>query len=310
MNSPNILNYDIRPAKFAERKMLLASLLNICKKYGPGHQYIGFGGVSFTDFKLFHKELHIDEMFSIEGGESISKERVTFNCPYSFIKLKFGLSTSQLLDIDLSKKSIIWLDYDDDLSDFMFEDLEILFRRLPVGSVYIMTCNRQLKDKEKGSPYDKDTFKQRFGDYVPFELKNKDLNGENNFKTIRSMLLNLIISVLNDRSRGEENLSFFQLYNFLYQERGGAKMYTFGGIIESQGFDINDLNLSNFDFVKLNEEPYRLNVPLLTLKEIDYINRNLGNHLGILHAGVIETNEYKKYLKTYKYLPNYLDVRL
>lgn len=310
MNSPNLLNYDVRPAKFAERKMLLASLLNVCKRYGSEYQYIGLGGVSFTDFKLFHKELHIDDMYSIEGGDNISNKRIEFNCPYSFIELKFGLTTNKLLEIDLTKKSIVWLDYDDALSDFMFEDLEILFRRLPTGSVYIMTCNRQLKDKETGKEYQKDSFKERFGDYVPFELKNKDLSGENNFKTTRLMLHNLINSILSDRNRRGDNLGFYQLYNFLYQERGGARMYTFGGIIESTNFDINDLNLSTFDFIKNNEEPYRLNIPLLTLKEIDYINRNIKNELGILQTGLIDQSEYEKYINTYKYLPNYLDVRL
>ena len=68
MNSPKYLNYETRPAKFTERKMLLSSFLRICNLYGGNYQYIGLGGVSFTDFKLFHKELHIDEMYSLEGG--------------------------------------------------------------------------------------------------------------------------------------------------------------------------------------------------------------------------------------------------
>lgn len=310
MNSPNQLNYELRPAKFAERKMLLASLMNICKSYGPDYQYIGLGGISFTDFKLFHKELHIEEMYSIEGGSDISKERVRFNCPFSFIELKFGLSSTQLLDINLTKRTVVWLDYDDDLSDFMFSDLEILFRRLPIGSVYILTCNRQLKDKETGKEYEKDRFKQVFGDYVPFQLKNKDLSGENNFKTSRKMLLNLISSTLRDRNNAGENLEFYQLYNFLYQENRGARMYSFGGIIESNDFDIKSLNLEAFDFIKYEEEPYRLNIPLLTLKEVDYINRNLRNQVAIEHAGVIDQTEYQKYIDTYKYLPNYLDVRM
>ena len=54
MNSSKRLNYETRPAKFTERKMLLSSFLRICNLYGGNYQYIGLGGVSFTDFKLFH----------------------------------------------------------------------------------------------------------------------------------------------------------------------------------------------------------------------------------------------------------------
>ena len=52
--------------------MLLTVLQNICQFYNEDYQYIGFGGVSFTDFKLFHKELNIGEMFSIEGGDNLN----------------------------------------------------------------------------------------------------------------------------------------------------------------------------------------------------------------------------------------------
>ena len=195
MNSPNLINYELRPAKFTERKMILASLLNVCKVFGHGYQYIGFGGISFTDFKLFHKELHIDQMYSIEGGERIEHDRCEFNCPYSFIKLKFGKSTEELIKLDFERRTVVWLDYDDDLQNFMFEDVEILFRKLPVGSIFLMSCNRQLKDVN-GEIYSKESFERKFGDYVPYDLKNKDLGGEQNFKTIRRMYLNIINSVL------------------------------------------------------------------------------------------------------------------
>ena len=79
MNSPLIINYELRPAKFTERKMLLAVLTRICAFYDSPYQYIGFGGLDYTDFKLFHKELYIDKMISIEGGRKISKERTVFN---------------------------------------------------------------------------------------------------------------------------------------------------------------------------------------------------------------------------------------
>ena len=77
MNSPKKINYETRPFKFTERKMLLSTFIRLSNKYESPYQYIGFGGLTFTDFKLFHKELHIEKMHSIEGGD-FSTERLSF----------------------------------------------------------------------------------------------------------------------------------------------------------------------------------------------------------------------------------------
>lgn len=308
MNSPRKINYELRPAKFVERKMLLASLINICRYYNQEYQYIGFGGLSFTDFKLFHKELHINKMISIEGGNLLNKERIQFNRPFSFINLEYGVSTSILTKIDLSKPSIVWLDYDDALDNHMFQDIAILFRKLPIGSVYIFTSNRELKDKNTDNLYEVESFSSKFGSIVPFDIKNKDFSGTENYKTIRKMLRGHTNSFLEERNLSGENLKFYQLFNFLYQENGGAKMYTFGGVIDGGNFASS--NLVNFDFIKISEEPYRISMPNLTMKESEYIDKNFEDEAVIISSKIIEQHELRKYKKTYKYLPNYFDVRV
>ena len=105
MKSATVLNYETRPCKFAERRMLLASIARIMGVLKLRYQYIGFGGLSFTDFKLFHKELHIKEMYSIEAKYEQSK--LEFNKPYSCINILHGQSSEQLSSIDLSKPSMI-----------------------------------------------------------------------------------------------------------------------------------------------------------------------------------------------------------
>ena len=85
MKSPTVLNYEIRPCKFAERRMLLASFARIIGVFKQQYQYVGFGGLSFTDFKLFHRELHINTMYSIEG--EYCKPKLEFNKPYSCISI-------------------------------------------------------------------------------------------------------------------------------------------------------------------------------------------------------------------------------
>lgn len=310
MNSSLKINYELRPAKFVERKMLLTSLANICKHYKCDYQYIGFGGIAFTDFKLFHKELHINEMTSIEGGNLVEEERIKFNKPFSFINLEFGLSTDILPKINLEKPSIVWLDYDNVLDNNMFEDIAILFRKLPVGSVYLFTANRELKDRNTGEEYDVVPFKEKFGSLVPYNIKNKDFTGTENYKTIRKMLLSHIYSFINERNFLGDDLKFHQLYNFLYQENRGAKMFTFGGVIEKRGFEIEELGISEFDFLKTEEDAYRIKIPNLTNKETDWINKHFDTEKELVSSKIVRQDDLDKYKKTYKYLPNYYDVRI
>jgi Putative O-methyltransferase len=310
MNSPKKLNYETRPIKFTERKMLLASLSKICNFFIGDYQYIGFGGISFTDFKLFHKELNIDSLISIEGG-SFSKEKVEFNSPYSFIKIINDLSTNALKSIDLSGKNLVWLDYDGTLDNYMFQDIQLLFSKLPEGSIYMITCNRELKSKSEAREYTIAEFEDKFGNLSPFGIKPKDFSGTNNYKTIRKMLLNVIESTLKYRNSSEgSNLSFNQLFNLKYQENRGANMYTFGGVITGDGFDFQELDLSKFSFVSNKEIAYELKIPNLTIKEIELINKNFNDDDALLLKNIIGAKDLSEYKKTYRYLPKFFDVRL
>jgi hypothetical protein len=310
MNSPLTINYEIRPVKFTERKMLLAVLSKICNYFGGNYQYVGFGGLSFTDFKLFHKELHIDDMTSIEFGDKISKERASFNRPYAFVKLIYDHSTNALNEIDLLKKSIIWLDYDGKLDNYFFDDIQLIFSKLPVGSIYIITCNRELKNSI-GNIFSVEEFMTQFGELAPFEIKPDDLTGNGNYLLIREMISKLIGNILTQRNKMGENLLFKQLFNILYNEESGANMFTYGGIISDESYDkgFQDLNLKKFDFISDSFEPYRLKIPHLTIKEVDYIDNVLGINESIINNKIVAPDQLDKYKKTYKFLPNFFDVR-
>lgn len=312
MNSPKRLNYETRPAKFTERKMLLSSFLRVCNQYKDIYQYIGLGGLSFTDFKLFHKELHINEMYSFEGG-SFSMDKLKVNCPYSFIDIIKESSTEALTKIDLTKKTLVWLDYDDSLENFMFQDLAILMNKLPVGSIYLMSCNRQLKSDDSGEIYTVEEFREKFGGLAPFNVTEKDLSGTEDFNTISKMLSQLIHKIIKDRNRNGENIIFQQLYNILYQENRGARMFTFGGVITESNKPFEELNQSDFDFIKSDKSVYKIDIPNLTSKEIDLINKNISNQEGlkdIIDKRIATEVEISKHKDIYKYLPNFYDVRL
>jgi hypothetical protein len=310
MNSPLKINYELRPYKFTERKMLLSTFARICHYFQGEYQYIGFGGLSFTDFKLFHKELHIEKMCSIEGGD-LSKERLDFNSPYSFIQIHKDLSTNVLSKIELNKQSLVWLDYDGVLDNFMFEDLSLLVRQLPIGSIYLITCNRELKSAETGKEYTVEQFKDKFGTLVPFDISAKGFSSTENHKTIRKMLSTQIESIMADRVRNKEEVKFLQLYNILYQENRGSRMFTYGGVITNTETQIDNLNISDFPFIRSTENTYEIKIPNLTFKEEIHINHHIPDKIDSLKStNIVDSRDIDKYIAVYKFLPNFFDIRI
>lgn len=309
MKSPTALNYEIRPCKFVERRMLLSAFIRILPLFDPNYQYIGFGGLSFTDFKLFHRELHINTMYSIEGGYSESK--LEFNKPYSCIKILCGKSLSMLSTIDLARPSIIWLDYDDCLSIDVFNDLEHILMRIPHGSIYLMSCNRQLR-KDK-TPYSIEELTEIYNNLVPIGLERDCCSSTKAANTIKRMLESDCNNVISDRNKTEANkLKFKTLFNLIYEEYRGARMYTFGGIVLNDSFDENSLNIRDLDFID-TAEPYEIDIPNLTYRETTALNQILNfdeKENYFINNSIIEKDEIDRYKRYYKYLPNFYDVRL
>lgn len=311
MNSPTKLNYEVRPCKFAERTMLLAVLQTITNKFEGKYQYIGFGGLTFTDFKLFHRNLHIDIMHSIEGG-SYSEDRLKYNSPYGFIQIHKGMSSTELTKINFDTRTIVWLDYDGAIEDYTFSDLSLLLRKMPVGSVYIVSCNRELKNKENSVFSSVDEFVDVFKELSPADLKISDLSASNDYKTIRKMFNKSVRNALKDRNMYGDSVKFRQLFDIIYQENRGAKMYTYGGIILDHNYEEHLLEVDDFPFIYRGEdEAYKIEVPNITLKESLLLNSCIGDeNYSDKIKNIVTESCYQKYLKVYKYLPRFFDVRL
>ena len=293
--------------------MLLASLSQIVINMRQEYQYIGFGGLAFTDFKLFHKELSIDTMYSIEG--SFTPEKLEFNKPFSCIRILHGLSTHMLLKIDLSKPSIVWLDYDGVLSMDIFTDINILFSSLPHGSVYIISCNRQLQNEESDTPrpYTNEEFEEKFKGLVPYDIDKNCCMDVNAAKTIKRMIDAFCQKTIEDRNRlTGTDLRYSSLYNIRYQERGGAKMFTCGGIIVNKDFDESQLYINNYNYLN-QATPFEIDIPNITHKEALYLNQILNieeKEQDIIGRKIVKEKDVTKYKMFYKYMPNFYDVRL
>ena len=75
-----------------------------------------------SDFALVHRTLGIQSMVSIERAEH-DKARFEANFPYSCVKMLWGDTSTELPKVDLSHRSIIWLDYDGLLSPSVLDDI-------------------------------------------------------------------------------------------------------------------------------------------------------------------------------------------
>lgn len=307
MKSPSIVNYEIRPCKFTERRILLSSFISIVNRINKEYQYIGFGGLAFTDFKLFHKELGINRMFSIEACYKPSK--IEFNKPYSCIEVLHQLAGQALMKIDLSKPSIVWLDYDGCLKLEMFEDIACLLRKLPAGSIYVLSCRSELDNNELSCPYKKKELEQRFKGLVPFDLEEDCCTKEHRCSTIKQMIDKYTSKIISERNDYGDSISYKSLYNYRYCD--GAEMFTTGGIILGGDITEDFLDTCRSEFV--GNEIIDISFPILTHRETLRLNQILGNteaEQALINEGIIKSEQIESYKKFYKYMPNFYDVRL
>ncbi len=313
-----MFNYNCRPAKAIERRIFLDVLKEI---YGVSPEkdlsYIGLGSIYFTDFRMIHKELNINEMINIELNEQ-DKERFKFNKPFKCIKLKWGRSTDVLPVLDWGGRKIVWMDYDENLQPFMFDDLETIFSYLKPGSFYFFTCNSSLTkyQNKKTSTYDQERFVNDFNDYAPLGLKPEDLTSSNSTVLIRNMILNRINRILADRNAmttEEDHLVFTQILNIKYKD--GATMYSYGGYIAKKKTlgEFKKNGLKKLPFVSYNQDILDLKSPIITNKEIDLMNSFLPHgekrFMNLKKISFIPEDERGKYYKTYRYYPYYAELR-
>lgn len=309
-SSDRKINYNLRPSKSIERKMILEVLKEVCVPIkAKEYRYVGFGSSFFTDFKLFHKGLNINEMISIEGKKS-NENRVLFNKPYSCIEIKLGQSTAELPKLNWDKKNIVWLDYESGLKQYMFEDIETCSSRLKAGSFLIISLRRDFEG------YDKDSFEEDFGENVFPSFKKEDLEPSKSAETIQKMFTNKINDVLGSKYGAYKELGkkvvFKQLFNFAYKD--DARMYTFGGMFigGDQEAEFAAYNFNSLDFVNSSSRPYDISFPIITNREYHVLNALLPcekkKFTDSVSVEFIPAEHKESYYNTYKYYPAYIEI--
>ena len=319
------INYALRPAKHAERKMFCEtfsrlSLLDNLKNY----RYIGMGSAYFSDFNLFHKTLGITKLISIEGEDAEEyKDRINFNIPFACIAVEFRYSNVVLPTLPWQKwksKSIVWLDYVDKLMSYMLGDIHTVIFNARPGSVFLISVNIENEEPKEQTGKNRLTAKQyrirRLEENVgkrniPHRAYTMNLNVENNKQIIREIIHNTILHSVKTRNDGidEKNkILYKQLFNIHYKD--SADMLTVGGIIYNtkQKSKVSKM-FENLDFIRTDESCFSIVVPKLTYREIQALEKVLPNdetiQTGIAITGdkkiPLSVDDVKNYAKIYRY---------
>ena len=315
MPSYEIFDYGLRPAKSIERK-LFAELLREIYGVNPGKDctYIGLGSPFFIDFKIIHKELNIKNMINIEKKKGDIK-RFEFNKPFSCINLKWGDTTSVLPSLNWQGRKIIWLDYDSSLRSYMFEDIDTIFSNIKSESFFLFSSNSTLPRYDNSQEEGLAKFKEDFEGKSPDGITKSDMTPKKSPYLIRKMIydrIDYILSLRNAALQEDEHLVYHQLLNIIYKD--GAPMITTGGyIIKKIIPSISQVQVNKLRYIRNEEDFLDLQSPIVTSQEIDLMNNYLPNFysrfIKLKKINFIPQEEREKYFNTYRYHPNFVEIR-
>lgn len=306
-NTGRLINYALRPAKCVERK-IMCELLAKFSTETPIHdyRYIGFGSFYFSDFVLFHNQLNINKMISIE--QSPNKSRYDFNKPYKCIEMAYGPASyvlSNQISFSNDIKDIIWLDYDGNFTIEVLNDIHLLLDRVSSGSFIFASFNTSIPENGGARmPY----LHANFHDYLSPKLEEKHISK----KTIPSILFSIFDtavqkSMVARNVKEEIDLVAYPIFFVKYSDN--AEMMTIGYYIcRSDSFDKSVVE--TIPWRPQEDMPYSIDVPCFTKAEIREINRLLpGATAEEIHAQLpyLEEKDIRKYIGMYKYYPNFLD---
>ena len=271
------INYQVRPAKAIERKMLCDLIREVQLIRSDGKmRYIGLGAKYFTDFLLLHNEFGITDMISIEA-EKERQIRYEFNKPLKCIQMIYGTTNEvlpQITGFD-QKMNLIWLDYDSAFDDTMLLDVETICRNIDVGSMFFLTCNYSFRGE---MPTDKmEAFKKNVGDFFDESIEKKCYTTNKIPLVIKKLIDKQIAKTISMRNRiVQSSIEYLQLLFLSYKD--GAPMLTIGGILVDEELKKKIENNNLFDkylFMTRDDKIFTIDIPKLTNKEIQLILKNL-----------------------------------
>ena len=306
------VNYALRPAKNVERKMLVEAFRKLIGFAPPEeYRYVGFGATHFIDFALFHRQLEMGKMVSVEIHEN-KRRRVEFNRPFKCIELEFGSSNEVLPRLSWNERTIAWLDYDYKLDSSVLTDAGFFSSRALSGSVLIITV-----DAEKEDPDGRvERLREAVGsDRVPHDVTRKVLAQEWGLAAVsRRIVENAILETLADRNgplATGKRMRYRQLFNFRYKD--GARMATFGGVFYDEMDEkiLEGCRFHELSFVCAGENAYVIEVPILTHREIIRLDSQLPcSDPGMIECPGVSAEDVRRYSHVYRWFPVFVEAEL
>ena len=311
-SSARRVQYDLRPSKQIERKMILDSL-NVAMEGGfsiPKYRYVGMGGNRFYDFVLVHKVFGIRSMVSLEHDDEFYL-RAQFNAPYKFIEVKNASVGDFVSGDSYDSNSIFWLDYDGNLNLDVVQDIATLGVRVHAGDFVFCTV--------RGSPSKflrnfKTTrrlveLKELFG-ALSQSLTVDDVENSN----FSIAIIKILRAAFTNAFAFRRDAKFWPFFQILYAD--GAEMITYGGVFALQEeWDIFRPNLESKMALIYNRGAIVYRIERLNLTEKERIlfdlaatsNRSNSKEVNkILELGFLQ-EELHSYRELLRYHPRYVE---
>jgi hypothetical protein len=280
------------------------------------YRYVGFGGLSFQDFALFHQRLGIKDMVSIERRREM-RRRFEFNKPYSCIRIEWGDSHAVLPLLDSRQRAIVWLDYETPPNAQLLLDVSLVASKVRSGSLLVVTVPADLGEDAADPSAPKKRLaklRDRVGKTrVPLDVKPEHLAKWGAAQVYRRIINDEITNALSDRCAAlskSDRISYRQLFNFHYQN--GCKMLTVGGLIldPRDGKRLGQANFKDLTFVRTDEREYLIHFPILTHKETRHLDTKLPfGKLKQAPAWLPEADRLS-YRDVYRYFPSFVEAEV
>jgi hypothetical protein len=307
------INYRLRPAKHVERLMLTDMFRRLKFANIESYQYLGLGSVYFTDFLLFHRALGLSSMTCVEK-EIHDRQRFNDNLPFSNITMEWGLTTERLQNVNLSMRTIAWLDYDGRLSTTVLDDVRHFVAKSPSGSVLVVTvqCNPEKFDSTSPRKNVNALANEIGAEKVDPSLDDEALLGwgcADLFRRIISSQIAATLDTLNGVRSEPQKMQYEQTAYFQYED--DARMMTVGGVLFDRGQKLifDQCAFADLDFYRAGAEPFRIDIPKLTSKEIAFLDRQMPLPAGTTPVlGSIPSRDAQQYVRIYRYFPNFVAV--
>ena len=291
--------YHLRVNKAIDR-FLLVEILDILKtEYKMSdYTYYGFGGPFLEDCRLIHDRCPEIKIVSIERDED-TFERQKFHSFSANLDLIYGDFDNFIADFSSSGREIFWLDYTN-LEIGHFDDFKSILQKVSENSVVKITVRAELPSNAGSRNRDRKwrNFQEKYSEILPSTVQQEDIEKLPNFIN----LLQEMLQITSQQAFSASGESVFQLLNSSYYKEPTRMLSVTGIVCNKSKVPEIERWFKNWKFINIKwEEPYNIDVPILSIKERLHLERYLptGDPTGCALSEVLDyrIDEDEKHLE-------------